>query len=172
MYIECSSSEKHAEDGCNYYIKLIYLLPDIITLYLQLFYNITIVSLIINTIFKFIRTLENDLNRFLDKKMGLAFAEIFKCSNEFVNNGCANEKIPPALEIMCDNWRTCMNKEPTVSTTKASVEIFADIINNFCNNLTDRTLLSIFGMTIISVLLLNFSLNVNSDRKNAIVRTK
>lgn len=103
--------------------------------------------------------LENDLNRVLDEKMGLAFAEIFKCSKEFVNNGCSNDKVPPALENMCNNWRSCMNQEPNVSTTKASVEIFADIINNFCNNLTDRTLLSIFGLTVISVLILNFSLS-------------
>lgn len=149
-------------------LRVVFLLPDLITMYLQLFYNIFVVFFMVSNMQRFMRTLERDLNRFLDEKMGMAFAEIFKCSKEFVNNGCANNHVAPALEEMCDQWRTCMNQEPNVMTTKASVEIFADIINNFCNNLTDRTLFCIFGMTIVSMLILNFSLNVRTINKQKV----
>lgn len=139
-------------------IGLVFLVPEIISVYLQLFYNLVIVSFIVDTLFKFTRIIEKDLLQELDSKMNIAFSEIFQCSQEYIKNGCGNINLAPALEPICQKWSVCMNHEPKISTSKASVEIFADIINNFFNCLNDRTLICIFSFAICSVLLLNYIL--------------
>jgi hypothetical protein len=137
----------------------LYILPSIITMYLQLIYNLVLVCLFLNTIFKFINVITLDLNKHMNWKLDLIFEEILECSTQFVVNGCdKNEFVPPALKDLCLKWDSCMNKEPVFLKTKASVEVFAEILNTFFDSITNRTIYCLLGLSFFSIIFLNIVL--------------
>lgn len=145
------------KSGNFYYIASI--IPVIFLTYLQLAFNLIMVSLVVNSTFKFISILESDLDKHIDTQSNVLFSQIISCSREYVKNGCALS-MAPALEEMCDKWKLCMEQDTSnILKSKESAIIFAEILNNFFGSLTDRTMYCTGSMLFGSIIIANFALN-------------
>lgn len=115
-------------------------IPVYLTMYLHLLLNLVIVGFFCNIMFKFSRMVEKDIEKFVSQKTNLVYADIFRCEGEYLRNGCDSNQLVPALESVCFELAKCKMQDPTLLKMRASVEIFADILNDFCNKLSDRTI--------------------------------
>jgi hypothetical protein len=133
-------------------------IPVVIVTYIQLFYNILVVSATCNTIFKFVNVLENDLQLHIEKKRHGMFNDIMECTDLYIKNKCSYDLVP-ALEQSCKTWKLCMEIDTlNIMKSKESAEIFAQILNNFFENLSNKTIYCIGGSLVISIILLNIGL--------------
>lgn len=77
--------------------------------------------------------------------------EMDSCSHQFRTNRCApREKRAPALEMLCNEWDTCMSQDPnTVAGVKASAGHLADILNEFTSRLSWKTISVLMVITVV-----------------------
>lgn len=136
------------------------IIPVIILTYIQLVYNLLLVSFVANTLFKFTYIIEHDIEKYIDKKAHMMFVEIVECNQKFIANGCSHQFIPPALQEMCKSWDICMQQDTKyVIHSKETAEIFAQILNNFFEHLSAKTIYCISATIIGIVIALNLVLH-------------
>ncbi|CUM64269.1 uncharacterized protein PRCAT00001866001 [Priceomyces carsonii] len=118
--------------------------PYILSLYLQLFLNLLMVSAILYFLFLFTKTIRSDINQKIEIYTTDAMQEINLCSRHFFRNKCSTEngnKRVPALEGACTSWSKCMNRDPQlIGKSMVTAETFADIINGFLKPITWKSL--------------------------------
>lgn len=132
-------------------------IPYILSLYLQLIFNVVIVLLIVYFIIIFIKTIQNDINTKLELNISKSLQEISLCSKTYFRNKC-NEKIPPILESQCNTWAKCMNKDPhLIGKSQITAEIFAEIINGFLKPISWKSLVFLILLIFGSLLLTNLA---------------
>jgi hypothetical protein len=160
--VSVENNEKKIQDYKNNssFFYILSVIPVVVMTYLQLAYNLLIVSTILNVMFKFVNVIEDDLQIYIDQKSHVEILNIMECTNHFINNHCGT-KISPALEQMCKSWDTCMNSNPSMYrlTSSESAELFAKILNNFFENLSYKTIGCILTGLFSVLVLLNISLN-------------
>jgi hypothetical protein len=107
-------------------------LPNVLSYYAQLTLNFFFVGLAIFGVWTFWATIKSDVNKASEEATAIVVAEMAKCARDYVDNGCSKENRPPALEVVCDNWEHCMNRDPnSVGRAKISAHTFAQIFNSF-----------------------------------------
>jgi hypothetical protein len=107
-------------------------LPNILSYYAQLTLNFFLAGLAIYGLWSFWVTIQADVNKASEDATSLVVAEMLKCTKDYVDNGCTKSTRPPALEVVCDNWEHCMNRDPnSVGRAKISAHTFAQIFNSF-----------------------------------------
>lgn len=107
-------------------------LPSVLSFYLQLALNFFFVGLAIYGVWSFWSTIKNDVDKASEEAVSLVTAEMRKCAQDFVANGCDGERRVPALEAVCDSWAHCMNRDArSVGRAKISAHTFAQIFNSF-----------------------------------------
>ncbi|CAO3618154.1 unnamed protein product [Mucor hiemalis] len=79
------------------------------------------------------------------------------CTNHYVVNHCGQENQVPAIEGMCKEWLSCMQKDIVVAQAKVSAEAIAEIINSFVEPISYKALVcsppAFFTMLILGSLL-------------------
>jgi Di-sulfide bridge nucleocytoplasmic transport domain len=107
-------------------------LPHVLSFYVQLFLNISLVSLFLYFLFSIIMTIRSDVDKKAELVIADTIAEMAGCTKSWTENGCASHKRPPALEAVCGGWERCMQRDPeAVGRAAVSAHTFADIINRF-----------------------------------------
>lgn len=135
-------------------------IPYVLSLYLQLMFNLIIIGLICYFIVIFIQTIKSDINNKVDIYVSDTLQEISKCSREYYRNKCDNAKIPPLLENKCTEWSKCMNRDPQlIGRSKLTAEIFADIINGFIRPISWKSIFFLIALLIGSLVTTNFVFN-------------
>lgn len=129
--------------------KFILLLPTAVTAYIRLFYNLVIVCLFINVALTFSRILQKDIQMYINQKTNDIFSVIHKCEKDYLLNKCNELPIVPALENICHDLDKCKYQDTSMLKTQASIEILGEILNEFFNKLSDRTLLCLVGFTFV-----------------------
>ncbi|KAK4993157.1 hypothetical protein LTR50_000643 [Elasticomyces elasticus] len=136
-------------------------LPHILSFYAQLLLNAFIVGSVIWLIFSFWSTIRSDV----DKKSNEAAAEILVemavCAREFRENRCERDTRVPAMEVVCNNWEKCMNRDPkSVGRARVSAHTFAEIFNSFIEPISYKAMvfsfILIFGCVAFSNLAFGF----------------
>jgi hypothetical protein len=136
------------------------IIPYLIITYVQLAYNLLIVIVVSNWIYKFVNVIEYDLEKYIDKKAHIALLKVLECTNNFVQNKCGDKFLPPALTDICLDWRYCMETDINYTIkSKETAEIFAEILNNFFENLSNKTLYCVIGFFVVFIIIFNLSLN-------------
>ncbi|KAH3676216.1 hypothetical protein WICPIJ_009176 [Wickerhamomyces pijperi] len=131
-------------------------LPYILSLYLQLFFNVVIVSVILYFIYIFISTVKADVENKVDSYASDIIQEIALCTREYHMNHCLPGQRVVALETVCSNWERCMNRDPTaLGRAKIGAETFAEIINGFIKPISWKTMIFLSLITIGSLVLTN-----------------
>lgn len=107
-------------------------LPSVLSFYAQLSVNLFIAGLMIFGIYTFWTTVRSDVDNASELERSLAVAEISKCAQDYVINGCANKNRAPVMEIPCNEFDLCMNRDPnSVGRARISAHTFAQIFNSF-----------------------------------------
>ncbi|KAK6459667.1 Di-sulfide bridge nucleocytoplasmic transport domain-containing protein [Scheffersomyces xylosifermentans] len=134
-------------------------IPYVLSLYLQLFFNLLIISIVLYFVFIFVRTIKADINHKLEVYITDTMQEITMCTNEYFRNKCSNENgnvRAPALEGKCTNWSKCMNRDPRlIGKSKITAETFADIVNGFIRPISWKSLIFINLIIFGSILFMN-----------------
>jgi hypothetical protein len=102
----------------------------------------------------------------------LLMMEISKCSQDYIENRCYPSERVRALEDFCNEKELCMNRDPATvnKNTKIMVKLLAEIINDFFEPRTYKTIILI-SLALIVMILFSECL-VGRSRSNGIVRSK
>lgn len=137
-------------------------IPYVLSLYLQLLFNLLLIGVILYLLFIFIRTIKSDISHKLETYTSDAIQEISLCSREYYRNKCSIEdghKRVPALEKACTVWSKCMNRDPQlIGKSKITAETFADIVNGFVKPITWKSLFFMNFMIFGSLFITNIAL--------------
>ncbi|PWW77585.1 hypothetical protein C7212DRAFT_277586 [Tuber magnatum] len=116
-------------------------IPIIASQYLQLFFNLSMVLLLLYAVFCFYLTVRRDVDQKVEEYSAEIVQEMSQCAKEYVDNRCDPNMRVPAMEIRCAAWERCMNRDPTqIGRAKVSAETFADIINSFIEPISYKTM--------------------------------
>lgn len=107
-------------------------LPHILSFYAQLLLNVFLVFFFIYIIYSFWSTIRSDVDKKAEEAAAEILVEMAACAKSYRENRCDPATRAPALEVVCNNWEKCMNKDAkTLGRAKISAHTFADIFNSF-----------------------------------------
>ncbi|CUS09538.1 unnamed protein product [Tuber aestivum] len=116
-------------------------IPIIASQYLQLFFNLSILLLLLYAVFCFYLTIRRDVDQKIEEYSAEIVQEMSQCAKDYVENRCDPNMRVPAMEIRCTAWERCMNRDPTqVGRARVSAETFAEIINSFIEPISYKTM--------------------------------
>lgn len=118
-------------------------LPHILSYYTQFLLNLFIVFFMMYLVYSFWSTIRSDVDLRSREVATETVAEIAVCAREFRENRCERSMRVPAMEIMCNFWEKCVNQDPNkVARAMVSANTFAEILNNFVEPITAKTMVS------------------------------
>jgi hypothetical protein len=118
-------------------------LPYILSYYVQLALNYFLVGLLMYTVWCFVLTIRADVDKESEVQIGLIRADMAQCAAQYIENRCAKATRLPALEMICANWESCMNQDPTrVGRARVSAHTFAEIFNSFVEPISWKAMVS------------------------------
>jgi hypothetical protein len=131
-------------------------MPYVLSLYLQLLFNVIIVSILLYFVYTFISTVRADVENKVDSYATDIIQEIALCLREYERNNCQPGHRVVALEAACSEWEKCMNRDPaTVGRARIGAETFAEIINGFIKPISWKSMFFIMFITVGSLVLTN-----------------
>lgn len=118
--------------------------PAILSKWLQLGFNIVMVSLAVFGLMFVVYQIRSDLSYANEKARAALTHEMATCATDFVKNNCDPAgKRPPALEEQCNRWEACMNQDASaIMQLQVSVRNIAEIVNEFVGVLTVKAWVS------------------------------
>lgn len=144
--------------------------PYVISLYLQVFFNLLIVLIVFYFGFVLYRVISKDIELKFQSYIIDAKYEISRCTKEYVKNKCSSKRVP-AIENICNQLEKCMNRDPQlIAKSKITAETFADILNGFIKPISWKSVFLLntilFGSFIISNLAFGKYRNHINPEKN------
>ena len=119
-------------------------LPNTLSIYVQFLLNCFFAFCIIYVLYGVYLTITNDINERAIIESSEIFAEIAACTHEFRENKCDRNTRVPAMEIVCNNWEKCMQRDPLkVGRSRLSAGMFAEIFNGFIEPISLKALVSV-----------------------------
>lgn len=116
-------------------------IPLIASQYLQIFFNLSLILLLLYALFCFYLTIRRDVDQKVEEFSAQILAEISQCSRNYVENRCTLDMRVPAMERACSGWEKCMNRDSSqVGRARVSAETFAEIINSFIEPISYKTM--------------------------------
>lgn len=122
--------------------------PYVVSGYIQLLFNIVVVSGCIYLMFAFYSTVRNDIENKVHLFSKDVIEEIAKCSQDYRENRCDPSGRVPAMEQACRTWEACMNRDPYVvaRNSKFTGETLGEAINGFFEVLEWKAIACIGGL--------------------------
>lgn len=130
-------------------------LPHILSYYAQLLLNFFLVFSAIYILYSIWCAIITDVDIEAKKAASETMAEIAVCAQNYRENRCERATRVPAMETVCSNWESCMQRDPKkVARASVSAKTFAMIFNSFVEPISYKTMLFtailIFGSFILS----------------------
>ncbi|KAF2712251.1 hypothetical protein K504DRAFT_464331 [Pleomassaria siparia CBS 279.74] len=125
-------------------------LPSVLSFYLQLLVNLFLGFAFMYVLYAAWCGIMNDVNLESQKSMVEIMVEIGACAKDYTQNRCAPETRVPHMEMVCNNWEKCMQRDPKkVARASVTARTFAMIFNSFVEEFSYKsmifTVLIIFG---------------------------
>ncbi|KAH8752180.1 Di-sulfide bridge nucleocytoplasmic transport domain-containing protein [Hyaloscypha finlandica] len=128
-------------------------LPNVLSIYAQMAINFFIAGLTVFGIYTFWMTVRADVDKASDDERALVLAETVRCARDYVDNRCGSDQRLPALQIPCESWEHCMNRDPnSIGRARVSAHTFAQIFNSFIEPISYKAM--IFVVLIVTVCIL------------------
>ena len=106
--------------------------PHILSFYAQLLFNLFLLSTFAYLIYCFWSAVQGDVDKKSHEAMADIMAEMAICAQEYRTNKCDRTTRLPALEVVCENWSKCVNRDASkIGRAKVSAHTFAEIFNSF-----------------------------------------
>lgn len=136
-------------------------LPHILSFYAQLLLNVFLVFFFIYIIYSFWSTIRSDVDKKAEEAAAEILVEMAACAKSYRENKCDPSTRAPALEVVCNNWDKCMNKDAkTLGRAKISAHTFADIFNSFIEPISYKAMVCtrvVYGFSIMLMLRSRYS---------------
>ncbi|KAE9365559.1 hypothetical protein N431DRAFT_431008 [Stipitochalara longipes BDJ] len=128
-------------------------LPNVLSIYAQMAINFFIAGLTVFGVYTFWMTVRADVDKASDDERALVLAEIARCARDYVDNRCGSNQRLPALQVPCEGWEHCMNRDPnSIGRARVSAHTFAQIFNSFIEPISYKAM--IFVVLIVTVCIL------------------
>ncbi|KAG6841534.1 hypothetical protein C0991_009899 [Blastosporella zonata] len=125
-------------------------LPYILLGYLQFLFNLSLILLFLYLVVQFILTVQRDVEQRISEYSMDIVQEIAICALQHKTNLCERNAVP-AMTHQCENWKTCMNRDPAiVGRAKVGAEMIAEVVNGFVEPISWKALA--FTLTSLSFL--------------------
>lgn len=119
-------------------------LPHILSYYAQLLLNFFLVFSAIYILYSIWCAIITDVDIEAKKAAAETMAEIAVCAQNYRENRCERTTRVPAMETVCSNWESCMQRDPKkVARASVSAKTFAMIFNSFVEPISYKTMVSI-----------------------------
>jgi len=119
-------------------------LPHILSYYAQLLLNFFLVFSAIYILYSIWCAIITDVDIEAKKAAAETMAEIAVCAQNYRENRCERATRVPAMETVCSNWESCMQRDPKkVARASVSAKTFAMIFNSFVEPISYKTMVSI-----------------------------
>ncbi|KAG4422330.1 hypothetical protein IFR04_004482 [Cadophora malorum] len=142
-------------------------LPNVLSYYAQLGVNGFIAALTIFGIYSFWMTVRADVDKASEKERALVLAEMTKCAQEFLVNKCGADMRLPALQVPCDNWEHCMNRDPnSIGRAQVSAHTFAQIFNSFIEPISYKAMIFVVMIVTVCILINNLAFSTFRSKTN------
>ncbi|RPB08177.1 hypothetical protein P167DRAFT_568123 [Morchella conica CCBAS932] len=139
--------------------------PLIISQYVQLFFNTTLVLLFLYALLSAYVTVRRDVSEKLSQHSADLVAAANTCAQEFLINRCAPGIRVPALQKACAEWERCMNRDHTqVGKARLSAQTFAEIVESFVEPVSYRTMTFAVVIGCCALFVPNFALGLYRAR--------
>jgi len=120
-------------------------LPHILSFYAQLLLNVFLVFFFIYIIYSFWSTIRSDVDMKSEEAISEIMVEMAACAKSYQENKCDPSTRAPALEVVCNNWDKCMNKDArAVGRARVSAHTFAEIFNSFIEPISYKAMVRQF----------------------------
>ena len=107
-------------------------LPNTLSIYVQFFLNCFLAFCLMYILYGAYSSIIHDIDEKAMMESSEIFAEIAVCAREFKDNRCERDTRVPAMEVVCNNWEKCMQRDPyQVGRSRLSAGMFAEIFNSF-----------------------------------------
>ncbi|KAF2865922.1 Di-sulfide bridge nucleocytoplasmic transport domain-containing protein [Massariosphaeria phaeospora] len=115
-------------------------LPSVLSYYLQLSVNLVLALAFFTVVYKVWSGVMSDVDLEASRSMTDIMMEIAACARNFRENRCDNRV--PAMEAACDNWESCMNRDPRkVARASVTARTFAMIFNSFVDEFSYKSMI-------------------------------
>lgn len=130
-------------------------MPFIVSGYLQLLFNVAMLSLALYGVASFVSSIRHDVDMKVEQFSEEILSEIAICSRDYVENRCSPDTRIPAMQKTCEMWRRCMERDPTlVARSKLNAQTLGEIFNSFVEPLSYKAMIFftvfVFGFMIAS----------------------
>ncbi|RSL86107.1 hypothetical protein CDV31_016446 [Fusarium ambrosium] len=147
--------------------------PDNLYRWIKLLVNFFLVSACVYIGWSVVDTVRTDIfnaNEFARLEITGKIAE---CTKEFTMNGCEKKDRPPALDPMCDAWKTCMEQNPgSIMRVKVTAKQIAEIINEFSETMNLKAWGFFLAVLIFTTLANNFVFGGHTSKPPAPVQSQ
>lgn len=143
-------------------------LPYIASGYLQLFFNISLLSILLYFLVSFIMTIQADVNKKVEEYSAEILSEISICSKEYLENRCSPDQRVPAMQMACQAWERCMERDPAqVGRARVSAETFAEIVNSLIEPISYKTMIFCLVLVFGSLFVSNFAFGILRSKQHS-----
>ncbi|KAI8971041.1 Brl1/Brr6 domain-containing protein [Pilobolus umbonatus] len=125
--------------------------------YIQMAFNVIISSTILYLFIQLVLVVRQDFRLKAEEHLDIIQQEKNQCSKNYMINHCGLNDRVPAIEIMCNEWASCMQKDTVVAKAKVSAEAIAEIINSFVEPISYKTLLFLTILVVGSLVFSNIA---------------
>lgn len=162
-----SKSTKHSNDDRSWNLKARSDLPYIASGYLQLIFNLCLLSVLLYFLVSFILTIQADVNKKVEEYSAEILSEISICSKEYLENRCSPDQRVPAMQMACQAWEKCMDRDPAlVGRARVSAETFAEIVNSLIEPISYKTMIFCLVLLFGSLFISNFAFGILSHQQS------
>ena len=118
-------------------------LPNTLSFYVQFLLNCFFAVCLMYVLWGVYATIRNDIDERAMMESSEIFAEITACTHEYKENRCDRSTRVPAMEVVCNNWEKCMQRDPLkVGRSRLSAVMFAQIFNGFIEPISLKAIVS------------------------------
>lgn len=119
--------------------------PDNLYRWIKLLVNFFLVSIFVYIGWSVVDTIRTDIYNANELARLEITGKIAECTKEYTVNGCQRETRPPALDPLCDAWKTCMEQNPgSIMRVKVTAKQIAEIINEFSDTMNLKAWVRVF----------------------------
>lgn len=141
-------------------------LPYVASGYLQLLFNLFLLGILLYFLVSFIMTIQADVNKKVEEYSAEILSEISICSKEYLENRCSPDQRVPAMQMACQAWERCMERDPAqVGRARVSAETFAEIVNSLIEPISYKTMIFCLVLIFGSLFVSNFAFGLLRQRQ-------
>ena len=117
---------------------------------LEVFLSAAIIGVVVSSIKLISHDVDLETRVHYDEEL----KQIADCRHDYEINKCSQDDKLPAMVQLCNKWKVCMETKPRDTTkSKIAARFTAQLINEFVNPLSPKTIITVIVLVIVLVIL-------------------